>query len=214
MCGIVVVRVARVSSLWSEDRAAEIAAAAAIARRAQALDPKNPEVRFAVGFLRRIQMRFDEAIVEFGAVLRDNPNHAAAHTDLGWALALTGRDREAIHHFAEAIRRSPRDPFLFLGYFGIGYVRYEMRDYEAALASLQEAIALNPHFSWAHLIVTVSQSALGRETAARDALASYFRTNPAVKTIAGLRANPVSPRLTTDDNSFYQALRAAGMPEE
>jgi adenylate cyclase len=213
MCGIVVEQVARVSALWSEDRAAEIAAAEAIARRAQALDPKNPEVRFAVGFLRRIQMRFDEAIVEFMAVLRDNPNHAGAHADLGWALAFTGRDREAIEHFTEAIRRSPRDPFLFLGYFGIGYVRYEMRDYEAALAALREAIALGPHFSWAHLILTASQSALGRETEARDALASYFRTNPAVKTIAGLRANPVSPRLAGDDNSFYVALRAAGMPE-
>ena len=147
------------------------------------------------------------------AVLRDNPNHAGAHTELGWALAFTGRDLEAIDHFKEAIRRSPRDPLLFLGYFGIGYVRYEMRDYEAALAALREAIALNPHFSWAHLIFTVSQSALGRETEAQEALASYFRTNPAVTTIAGLRANPVSPRLAGDDNSFYEALRAAGMPE-
>ncbi len=210
MCGIVVARVARVSSLWSEDRAAEIAAAEAKARRAQVLAPKSGEVRFSVGFLRRIQMRFDEAIVEFMAVLRDNPNHVGAQTELGWALAFTGRDREAIDHLTEAIRRSPRDPNLFLGYCGIGYVRYEMRDYEAALAALREAIALNPHFSWAHLIFTVSQSALGRETAAREALASYFRTNPAVKTIAGLRANPVSPRLASDDNRFHEALRKGG----
>ncbi len=213
MCGIVVLRSARVSSNWSEDRAAEIAAAEATALRAQALDPKYPGVRFAVGFLRRIQMRFDEAIVEFMAVLRDNPNHVGAHSELGWALAFTGRDREAIDHFTEAIRRSPRDPFLFLGYFGIGYVRYEMRDYEAALTALREAIALNPHFSWVHLIVTASQWALGRETEARDALAAYFRTNPAVRTIAGLRANPVSPRLADDDNPLYEALRAAGMPD-
>jgi hypothetical protein len=41
----------------------------------------------------------------------------------------------------------------------------------------------------------VSQAALGREAEARDALAAYFRTNQAVKTIAGLRVNPVSPRI-------------------
>ncbi|HEX4113747.1 MAG TPA: adenylate/guanylate cyclase domain-containing protein [Stellaceae bacterium] len=214
MCGIVVERVARVSSLWSEDRAGDIAAAETMARRAQALDPKNPEVRFAVGFVRRIQMRFDEAIAELSAVLRDNPNNALAHNEMGWALGFSGRDREAIGHFEESIRRNPRDPLGFLGYFGIGYLRYEMSEYEASVAVLRQAIALNPYFSWSHLMLTASQSSLGRETEARDALAAYFRTNPAVKTIAALRANPVSPRLADAANPFHEALRRAGMPEE
>jgi adenylate cyclase len=215
MCGIVIERVARVTSLWSEDRAGDIAVAEDIARRAQALDPNNTEVRFALGFLRRIQMRFDEAIAEFSAVLRDNPNNAGAHGEMGWAAGFSGRDAESIAHFEEAIRRNPRDPMLFLSYFGIGYVRHEMGDYEAAVTALRQAVAFNPHFSWPYLILTVSQWALGQEAAARDALAAYFRTNPAVKTIAALKANPVSPRLSgSADNPFYDALRAAGMPDE
>jgi adenylate cyclase len=213
MCGIVVERVARVSSLWSEDRAGDIAAAETMAQRARALDPKNPEVRFAVGFVRRIQMRFDEAIAELSAVLRDNPNNALAHNEMGWALGFSGRDREAIGHFEESISRNPRDPLGFLGYFGIGYLRYEMSEHEAAVAALRQAIALNPLFSWSHLMLTASQSTLGRETEARDALAAYFRTNPAIKTIAALRANPVSPRLADAANPFHEALRRAGMPE-
>ncbi len=215
MCGIVIERVARVSSLWSEDRAGDIAAAEAMAQRAQAHDPQNPEVRFAVGFLRRVQMRFDDATAELSAVLRDNPNNIGAHNEMGWALGFSGRDQEAIGHFEEAIRRNPRDPLLFLPYFGIGYVRHEMGEHDAAVAALRQAIGLNPHFSWPYLLLTASLSMLGRKPEARDALAAYFRTNPAVKTIAALNANPVSPRLSgVADNGFYDALRAAGMPDE
>jgi adenylate cyclase len=214
MCGIVIERVARVSSLWSEDRAGDVAAAEAMAARALALDPNNPEVRFAVGFVRRIQMRFEEAIAELSAVVRDNPNNAAAHNEMGWALGFSGRDREAIGHFEESIRRSPRDPMLFLSHFGIGYLRYEMGEHDAAIEALRHSIGLNPHFSWPHLILTASLWELAREAEARDAVAAYFRTNPAVKTIAALTANPVSPRLSGNTaNSFYAALRAAGMPE-
>jgi TolB-like protein/class 3 adenylate cyclase/cytochrome c-type biogenesis protein CcmH/NrfG len=214
MCGIVIERSARVSSLWSEDRAADIAAAEAMAVRAQSLAPGNPEVRFALGFLRRIHMRFEESIAELSAVLRDNPNNAGAHNEMGWALGFSGRDREAIHHFEESIRRNPRDPMLFLGYFGIGYVRYEMGAHEAAVAALRQSIGLNPHFSWPYLILAASLWALGREAEARDAIAGYFRTNPAVKTIAAMKANPVSPRLSqSPSNPFYDALHHAGMPE-
>jgi len=211
MCGIVIELAARVSSLWSEDRAGDIAAAEAMANRAQEIDPKHPEVQYALGFLRRVQMRFEDAIAELSAVLRDNPNNAGAHNEMGWALGFSSRDSEAIAHFQEAIRRNPRDPKLFLGYFGLGYVHYEQGDVEAATEALRRSISLNPSFSWPHLILAACFVKQGKEAQAGDPLAAYYRTNPTARTVSALRAAPVSPRLS--GNAFYDALRKAGMPE-
>jgi tetratricopeptide (TPR) repeat protein len=102
---------------------------------------------------------------------------------------------------------------LFLGYFGIGYVRYEMGDLDAAIAALRHAISLNPQFSWPHLILAACMATQGQETEARDAIAAYYRTNPAARSVAALRVAPVSPRLS-GGNSFYDALLRAGMPAE
>lgn len=131
-----------------------------------------------------------------------------AHSELGWAMIFSGRDREALQHFEEAIRLSPRDPSLFLGYFGIGYVRFEMRAFDQAIAPLRQAITLAPNFSWPH-ILTGTLVMMERTDEARIALAAYFRSNPVAKTIADLRANPVSTRIA--DGPLYGALQSAGM---
>ena len=211
MTGIATTLAGMVSSLWSDDRARDIDRAEALAERALALAPRDPDCLFAIGLVRRVEMRFDEAIAAYEAALRANPNLAGAHSELGWANGLSGRLREALPHFAEAIRLSPRDPALFIGHFGIGEIRFELGEYTAALAPLRHAVALNPQFSWSHLVLTATLVALGQIDDARAAFAAYLRTNPVARTIADLRANPVSR--TLDNGPFYPALRQAGMPE-
>jgi adenylate cyclase len=202
----------RVTSLWSIDRLDDLAQAEAMAERALALDPNDPQSHSAMGFVRRVQQRFDEAIIEYETVLRANPNFAFAHSELGWAYNFSGRFEQALPHFEESIRLSPRDPQLFLGYFGIGNLQQELGHFELAIEPLRRCIALNPRFSWPHLVLTVTLIQLQRMDAARAALAAYFRTNPAARTISAIRANAVSEG--SANPRFFECLRLAGMPEE
>jgi adenylate cyclase len=202
----------RVTSLWSVDRVGDLAQAEAMAERALALDTNDPLSHSAMGFVRRVQQRFEEAIIEYETVLRANPNFAFAHSELGWAYSFSRRFEQALPHFEESIRLSPRDPQLFLGYFGIGNLQQELGHFELAIEPLRRCIALNPGFSWPHLVLTATLVQLQRMDDARAALAAYFRTNPAAKTIAAVRANAVSN--SSAHPGFFECLCLAGMPEE
>ncbi len=202
----------RVTSLWSVDRVGDLVQAEAMAERALALDANDPLSHSAMGFVRRVQQRFEEAIIEYETVLCANQNFALAHSELGWAYCFSGRFKQALPHFEEAIRLSPRDPQLFLGYFGIGNLHHELGHFELAVEPLRRSIALNPGFSWPHLVLTVTLMQLERMDDARAALAGYFRTNPAARTVAAVRANPVSSN--SAHPRFFEFLRLAGMPEE
>lgn len=201
----------KVTSLWTEDRVADIAEAEALALRALALDVQNPECHFVLGFVRRLQFRFDEAAAEYEAALRENTNFAGAETELGWVKSFSGRAAKALPHFERAMRLSPRDPSTFLNHFGVGYIHFELGAYDKAIEPLRHATSLNPNFSWSQLILTASLVLVGRVDEARAALAAYFRTNPASKTIADVRANLVTDRMI--QSPLFDALRQAGMPD-
>ena len=51
--------------------------------------------------------RPEEAVGEFAAAVKLQPNEAALHNELGIALAETGRLPEAIAEFREALRIKP-----------------------------------------------------------------------------------------------------------
>ncbi|MGH6969363.1 MAG: tetratricopeptide repeat protein, partial [Stellaceae bacterium] len=211
LCGASEALIGGVTSLWSEDMAGDLARGETLAARALALDPQNHECHFVMGFARRVQLRFDEAIIEYEAALRGNGNYAWAHTEMGFAKSFSGRPREALRHFDESIRLSPRDPGLFLGHFGIGQARFALGEYAAAVEALNRSIALNPGFSWSRLVLAAALVLVGRMAEAQTALAGYSRTDPMARTIAALKANATIGRDYVP--TLYDALRRAGMPE-
>ena len=101
LCSIACGHALSLASLWSTNRDADLAAAESAGARAKARDGQNPQCCYAMGTVRKAQNRFAEAIIEFEAALRGNPNFAAAHSELGWCYIFTGRDSEALPHFAE-----------------------------------------------------------------------------------------------------------------
>ncbi len=56
----------------------------------------------------RQQGRIEEAIREYQAALRINPDYAEAHHDLGVAYGQQGRIEEAIHEYQAALRINPK----------------------------------------------------------------------------------------------------------
>ena len=63
-----------------------------------------PSVHFNLGLLYKEQMRFDDAISEFGASLGDPEYVLGSHFSLGECYQAKGEVRDALNHFVEAVK--------------------------------------------------------------------------------------------------------------
>jgi TolB-like protein/cytochrome c-type biogenesis protein CcmH/NrfG len=203
-------------SLWTQTPDADLDRAEALAARALVLDPHNAACRYAMGVVHRMRRRFDDAIAELEASIRLNPNVHLTYSTLGITKVLAGRGEEALSHFADAIRLSPRDPLLFIGYFGIGWAEFLRANDAQAIDMLRKALALNPGYSPAHQFLTAAYAMQNRPAEAREALAAYLRTNPTANTMALLRAHAqsVHPVYLAQRERLYEGMRRAGLPEK
>ncbi|MBD0272046.1 MAG: winged helix-turn-helix domain-containing protein [Acetobacteraceae bacterium] len=216
LTGLAVTLASKVSDQYSTAPYDDLRRAEALAVRVVGLDRENPWCHYALGVVRRLQSRFDEALNHLEAALRLNPCMNAAHAQIGWVKTFSGRAEEAWPHFAECIRLSPRDPRLFLGFFGFGWTRFLLKDDDGAVEMLRRAIALNADYPPCHLGLAAAYGMSGRVDEARAALAAYLRTGTPTVTIALLRARSFSkhPVWLAQRERLYEGLRRAGMPEE
>jgi TolB-like protein/cytochrome c-type biogenesis protein CcmH/NrfG len=205
-----------IRNLWSEARHEDFRQAEALAARALALDPSDAYCHHVMGVVLSLQGRFQEAINEFEAAIRLNPNLHFAHSGLGSAKTLSGLAEEALLHFTDFVRLSPRDPFLFLGYSGIGWIQFLLGDDVRAIETLRKAIGLSPNYSLAHLCLAAAEGMQGRLDKASAALANYLRTGPSARTIVQLQSLRISkhPAYLAQCERLYEGLRRAGMPED
>jgi adenylate cyclase len=208
-----------IANQWSEAPEEELCRAEALATRALALDPYDAEGHLTIGLVRRVQHRFDDAISDLETAIRFNPNIAAAHAQLGWAKVFSGRGEEALPHFADYMRLSPRDPRLHVGYFGIGLVRFYLGDDDGAIEALRQAVALNHDYSLSYLYLVAVYSLQGHIEQARSALAAYLRTGTPNTSIALVRArgggfSPQHPVYLAQRERLFEGMRKAGLPEE
>jgi TolB-like protein len=102
--------VSRHLALGMIDADPQMKRAARLAARAAELDTNDPWAHVALGYVAMMMRRADEAASEFQRALDLNPNFAAAHGYLSWALAFDCKSDRAIAHSEEAIRMSPHDP--------------------------------------------------------------------------------------------------------
>ena len=93
--------------------------------------------------------RLNDAIAQFGDVLRLKPDYARAHYNLGCALIkVPGRANEAIAHFEEALRLKPDNAEAHYN-LGLAFVAVPGRMNEA-IAQFEDALRLRPDFAEAH----------------------------------------------------------------
>jgi hypothetical protein len=107
-------------------------------------------------------------------------------------MLFSGKGEQAVPHFAQFIRLSPRDPRLFLGYLGIGWARLLLGDDEGAIEMLRTAVSLSPSYSPAYLGLAAAYGLLDRLDEARSVSAAYLRTGTPTNTIALVRARETS----------------------
>jgi Flp pilus assembly protein TadD len=84
--------------------------AARLATRATQLDDSDPWAHLALGFVAIVRRQTNVATAEFRRALALNPNFAAAHGYLGWALAFHGQSEEAAKTSTRSGSHEPARP--------------------------------------------------------------------------------------------------------
>jgi TolB-like protein/class 3 adenylate cyclase/Flp pilus assembly protein TadD len=210
---------ARVLDQMSDTPVADLARAEGLVGQALAASPGSPPAHFAKGHLLRAQNRFEEAIPEYETVLAFNRNWVLALAALGSCKLYAGSIEEALAAQEQAIRLSPRDPYISNWYWRVGMVHLLQSRTEEAIVWLKKARTANPRYAGPHACLASAYALKGEANRAVDELAEARRLSADGRyaSVARLRASQYFgvPKIRAlFEATYFGGLRKAGMPEE
>ena len=137
---------------WSATRSRAYEEAVAAGRRALELEPGSATVNNTVGILYGQLARLrparaglgERAIEHFRQVLRIDPQHASARTNLASELSRRGQTEEAERHYRRVLRYHPA---LSEAHFNLGNLLADRGDWAAAEASYRRAVESRPGYA-------------------------------------------------------------------
>lgn len=138
--------------------------------RAQSRAPNQPAITLALARASEDAGYYGDALVAYNRFLTLVPNDNAARRDRARIAAFTGSRKE----LEEFVKQNPRDP---LGHFYSAQIRWK-DDAEGALASLAEAVKLDPKLASAHVARAWLLHRLGRSQDALPHLEAALRIAP------------------------------------
>jgi TolB-like protein/class 3 adenylate cyclase/Tfp pilus assembly protein PilF len=209
----------RVLDNMTDTAAADMARAEGLAGQALAASPRSALAHQAKGNVLRARGRFEEAIPEYETVIALNRNWVTAYSHLGQCKFFAGSIEEAIPLVEQAIRLSPRDPFIGENYSRIGRVHLVRSRADEAILWLEKARSAMPEHSAPHALLASAYALKGLTESAAGELAEArrFSGDDRYTSIAHLRAFTASAssalRLLLE-TTYFAGLRKAGMPEE
>ncbi len=119
--------------------------------------------------------RPDEAIAQFGEVLRTRPRHLEARKNMGDALLLKGRLDEAIACFSEVLRADKNWTDVYLN---LGTTYTKQGKYDLAIQNFEEALRQKPDYVAAHLNLAITLMLKGDFQTAIEHCNDALQTNP------------------------------------
>jgi adenylate cyclase len=218
---LAVVLVTRVLELTTDSAAADLARAEGLVDQALAASPRYALAHFAKGRLLRAQCRWEEAIPKYEAALALNHNLVVALHELGWCKLCAGSIEEAIPLAEQAIRLSPRDPFIGGQYHLIGTVVLLRSHTDEAIVWFEKARSAMPTAAWPRSRLAAAYALRGETEHAAAELAEAQRLDGGNRfsSIARLKAYPgawwgVPKTRALWEATYFAGLRKAGMPEK
>jgi adenylate cyclase len=189
-------------------------AAFSSAKRALALDDKDPVAYFALGRVYMLRGEHDASVAELEKALALNPSFAQAHHGLGFALVLSARLDEAVEALDDAIRLSPRDPILWGTMCFRSIACNQLEQYEEAVDWARRAVH-EPRAAkggyWSYAVLASALGNLGQTEEAREAVAEAVQRKP------DLSLDYLATTLPTKHpgglERYFDGLRKAGLPE-
>jgi TolB-like protein len=198
----------------SDDRAAHMGAAEALAIKVLSIAPENARAHLCLGIIQIFTYRAAQGISELERALVIDRNLAAAHAYIGLAKNFIGRGEETPGHIEEALRLSPRDTAVYLWQHIGGCVKVFRGKDEEAVAQLRNSIEANRNFALPHFYLAVALAELGRLGEARLEVREGLSIDPTF-TIRRYRADAPSdnPIFMSRRQQFYEIMRNIGVPE-
>jgi TolB-like protein/class 3 adenylate cyclase len=191
-------------------RAAETAISAALA-----VEPNNADAHYV-----RAQLHFalrapERALHDCERAISLDRNLARPYAYAGMMKLFVGRGDETKAYVAQAMRLSPRDPFLGTWYSFIGIADLFLGKLDQAVDHLRKSVEINPNHEIACFILAAALALAGREAEAAEACAAGLRLAPNF-TIAKFRAEVRSnnPVYLAQRERVYEGMRKARVPEE
>ena len=186
-----------------------IARAFDTARRAVALDPRDPVAQGALGgaYLLSGDVRngFDAA----RRAVDLNPSMPDAWMWLGWAQLLSGDADGCITALKNAQRLNPQGELASLAWDNMAMAYWETGRYESSLDAARQLIAARPDYFWGQLYLALNAVSLGHPDEAHAAIAEARRLQPGLSIAKIQRGFGVSrPEADARRN---EALRQAGL---
>lgn len=182
--------------------------AAGLAARAEELDPRDPWAHLALGYVAFVRRRTSVAAAEYQRALALNPNFAAAHGYLGWALAFDGQSDQAISHLEEAIRLSPHDPQNAIFNTGLAIAHYLAGRFAEAVEYSRMTLQQRSAFTAGHRIHVASLAQAGQIDEALEALTQLKTMHPDLS-VAWIEQNV--PYTRSAMAKFIEGMRKAGL---
>ena len=209
------VDVALAVTFLPDDRAARLASAEAAVTKALSIAPENASAHLCLGMIQMSTNRAALAIRECELALELDRNLANAHHRIGEARFLLGQAKDTESHVQEALRLSPRDPFVFLWRCTVGSAKYWLGEEEEAVAWLRRSIEANGNYPSSHFILAATLASLGRLFEAQSEVRTGLAINPTF-TIVRFSKGAMSdnPAYLAGRERLIEALHKAGVPEE
>jgi tetratricopeptide (TPR) repeat protein len=165
--GIALTSVQAAATHTSDDRAARLAEAEALAIKALSIAPEMALAHLCLGCVQIYTNRAAQGISECERALVINRNLAAAHAYIGLAKYFNGRGEETEAHIGDALRLSPRDSSVYHWQAMAGIAKVFLGKDEEAVPQLRRAIEINRNFQPAHFYLAAALAGLGRLEEAR-----------------------------------------------
>jgi TolB-like protein len=222
---LVIALTGRVINLMSTSVAADMARAEGLVEQALAISPDSPLAHHARAQILRAQAlnlgmwnQCDEAILEYERVLASDPNMLGALKGLANCKFYTGSIEESVSLTEQAIRLSPRDPFIFSSYLQIGRARLLQSRIDEALVWFEKARNANPVHPIPRGLLAAAYGLKGETDRAAAELAEARRLGDEgfYSSIARMKTGAYgSPKLRAlSEATVFAGWRKAGMPEE
>jgi len=199
---------------FSEVPGESLEAALTAAKKALALDDKDPVAYFALGRVYMMLGEHDASVAELEKALELSPSFAQAHHGLGFALVLSGRLEEAAKALDKAIRLSPRDPLLW-GTMSFRSMACNLLQQDEAAADWARKAIHEPRAAgggyWPYAVLASALGNLGQTAEAREAVDKALERKP------DLSLTYLETTLPTKEpgglETYFDGLRKAGLPD-
>jgi TolB-like protein/class 3 adenylate cyclase/tetratricopeptide (TPR) repeat protein len=199
----------------TDDRAARLAAAEAAATEAVSLAPEHAIAHLNLGLVLGFINRSVEAIAECERALTLDRNLVAAQAIIGQNKLYIGRGEETEAHVQEALRLSPRDPWVYTWLMIAGNAKAVLGRPEEAISWLRRSVESNRNYPLSRFILAAALANLGRMEEARSEVKTALALDPRF-TIASFRAIAWSdnPVFLAQRANVTDGMRKAGVPDE